>query len=285
MQNETVIEVKGLVHVYPNGVRALSGIDLAIKRGEFTAIIGQNGSGKTTLAKHFNGLLSPTSGSVVVMGDDTREVKISTLSRKIGYVFQNPDDMLFCSSVEEEIAFGPKMLGFDEAVILQRVKDTLAALELEPLRDSHPFALSLGDRQRVAVGCSLSIDPDIFVFDEPTTGQDYIGGKSIMAIIDRLHDKGKTVLAITHDMQLVAEHAQRIIVMNGGKIVLDEAPRNVFSHVDLLEKVSLRPPGATLLAYQMGWKGPAFLDVASVSEWITSEWQKAHRLEKGIGVK
>lgn len=285
MQNDTVIKVVDLVHTYPNGVKALAGVNLEINRGEFVAIIGQNGSGKTTIAKHFNGLLHPTSGEVLIMGENTKDCKVSSLSRKVGYVFQNPDDMLFSSSVEEEIAFGPKMMGFSEEVIQKRVEDTLQALELYTLRDTHPFALSLGDRQRVAVACALSLDPDVFVFDEPTTGQDYIGSQSIMAILDKLHADGKTIIAITHDMNLVAEHVQRVVVMNQGKMVLDETPQMAFNHVDLLEKVSLRPPSATLLGHKLGWDGPAYLDVPSISTWITSEWQKNNTLATETGDK
>lgn len=285
MQNDTVIKVVDLVHTYPNGVKALAGVNLEINRGEFVAIIGQNGSGKTTIAKHFNGLLHPTSGEVLIMGENTKDCKVSYLSRKVGYVFQNPDDMLFSSSVEEEIAFGPKMMGFSEDVIRKRVEDTLHALELDSLRDTHPFALSLGDRQRVAVACALSLDPDVFVFDEPTTGQDYIGSQSIMAILDKLHADGKTIIAITHDMNLVAEHVQRVVVMNQGKKVLDETPQMAFNHVDLLEKVSLRPPSATLLGQKLGWDGPAYLDVPSISAWITSEWQKNQTLTTETGDK
>lgn len=280
MQHDPVIRVAGLFHRYPNGVEALAGVDLEIKRGEFTAIVGQNGSGKTTLAKHFNGLLNPTKGSVYVMGEDTRNSKVSVLSRKVGYVFQNPDDMLFSSSVEEEIAFAPKMMGFPEELIQQRVEETLEALELESLRSQHPFALSLGDRQRVAVACALSLDPEVFVFDEPTTGQDYVGSKSIMAILDKLHTEGKTILTITHDMQLVAEHVQRVVVMNQGRIVLDEAPQAAFTQVDLLEKLWLRPPSVTLLEQRLGWDGPSFLNVADFSEAFAARWNQAHPVKK-----
>jgi energy-coupling factor transport system ATP-binding protein len=251
-------------------VEALRGINLSIAPGEYLALVGQNGSGKTTLAKHLNGLLKPTSGRVTVKNQDICNTKVSQLSRQVGYVFQNPDDMLFCSSVEEEVAFGPRMIGCTAQEIRQRVEQTIELLGLAPLRDQHPFALSLGDRQRVAVACALSMDPEVFVFDEPTTGQDYFGGKSIMAIIDRLHQAGRTVIIITHDMQMVAEHARRVVVLSGGQIALDATPEQAFTCLDVLEKLCLRPPQVTLFACQLGMQGKAILSVDQMCAWLSA---------------
>lgn len=268
MPEELVIQVNDLWHVYPNGVEALRGVSLDIKKGEYVAIIGQNGSGKTTLAKHFNGLLKPTKGQVIAGHCNITEVKVSEISHTVGYVFQNPDDMLFCSSVEEEIGFGPRLLGYAEEDIKQRVETTMKTLELLHLRDQHPFSLSLGDRQRVAVACALSLDPQVFVFDEPTTGQDFIGGQSIMAIIDQLHASGRTIIIITHDMRLVAEHVKRVIVMNQGQMMCDSSPTEVFAKMDMLEKLSLRAPQVAQLAQRLDWKGKAILDVAEMCDWL-----------------
>jgi energy-coupling factor transport system ATP-binding protein len=264
MPAETVLAVEGLEHVYPNGVAALREVSLAICAGEYVAIVGQNGSGKTTLAKHFNGLLAPTRGRVLVNGQDIAGRRVSELSRAVGYVFQNPDDMLFCASVEEEIAFGPRVQGGQPEEIQARVEQILVALGLDGLRDQHPFSLSLGDRQRLAVACALSLDPQVFVFDEPTTGQDYFGGQSIMKLIDALHAGGKTIVIITHDMQMVAEHAQRVVVMNQGRVALDATPSEAFRQLDLLEKLSLRPPQVTQLAHRLGYDREAVLTVAQM---------------------
>ena len=275
MADTGVLVCENLCFQYPTGVQALRDINLSIDQGEYVAFVGQNGSGKTTLVKHFNGLLKPTSGHVRVFGEDTRDKKVSALSRKVGYVFQNPDDMLFCSSVQEEIAYGPKMLGFKEDEIKASVEKILLELGLEKLREEHPFALSLGDRQRVAVACVLSLNPEVFIFDEPTTGQDYFGGESIMKLIDQLHAKGKTVIIITHDMPLVAEHARRVIVMNQGQAVLDGKPAEVFTRTARLRELSLRSPQVTLLAQNLGLKDKTILDPGHMVAWLEQEYLPA----------
>ncbi len=272
MEHDPIIQVENLGHTYANVVEALCGVNLTIERGEYLAIVGQNGSGKTTLAKHFNGLLKPTRGKVLVDGKDTAQAKISELSRLVGYVFQNPDDMLFCSSVEEEIAFGPRMLGFEEQAITRRVEEILETLGLTPIRDQHPFALSLGDRQRLAVACAFSLQPEVFVFDEPTTGQDYFGGQSIMALIDQLHAAGRTIVIITHNMQLVAEHASRVVVMSNGQVALEGPPASVFTQTARLETLALRPPQVTLLSQRLGVAGRAILNVEQMCDWLEAEF-------------
>ncbi len=267
-----VLVCENLSFQYPMGVQALRDISLSIDQGDYVAFVGQNGSGKTTLVKHFNGLLKPTSGHVRVFGEDTRDKKVSALSRKVGYVFQNPDDMLFCSSVQDEIAYGPKTLGFKEEETRDNVERILHELGLEKLREEHPFALSLGDRQRVAVACVLSLSPDVFIFDEPTTGQDYFGGESIMKLIDQLHGQGKTVIIITHDMPLVAEHARRVIVMNQGQVALDGKPVEVFAQTTRLRELSLRSPQVTLLAQNLGLEDKTILDPGHMVTWLEQEY-------------
>ncbi len=275
MAVEEIISCLNLSHTYPNGVEALRSIDLSIRRGEYVAFVGQNGSGKTTLVKHFNGLLKPTQGVVRIFGEETAHQKVSALSCKVGYVFQNPDDMLFCSSVAEEVAYGPRMLGFKPQEIEARVEKVLKALGLEGMRESHPFALSLGDRQRVAVACALSLDPQVFVFDEPTTGQDYFGGESIMQLIDTLHAGGKTVVIITHDMPLVAEHARRVVVMSQGRVALDGTPQEVFCRTGELRALSLRSPQVTVLAQELGLEGKTILNVKEMAAWLEASYLAA----------
>jgi energy-coupling factor transporter ATP-binding protein EcfA2 len=272
MDERPILYCEQVHHVYLNGVHALNNINLSIYEGEYVAFVGQNGSGKTTLVKHFNGLLKPTEGRVEVFGEDTKAKKVSYLSRKVGYVFQNPDDMLFCSSVEEEIAYGPRMLGFEQGEIEKKVNKIIQDLGMDSQREVHPFALSLGDRQRLAVACALSLDPDVFVFDEPTTGQDFFGGKSIMLLIDQLHAQGKTVIIITHDMPLVAEHARRVVVMNTGQIALDGTPEEVFNHTERLRELSLRSPQVTLLAQELGLRDRTLLHVPQMVQWLEQEY-------------
>jgi energy-coupling factor transporter ATP-binding protein EcfA2 len=281
MPADDAITCCNLGHTYPNGVEALRTVNISIQRGEYVAFVGQNGSGKTTLVKHFNGLLKPTQGSVSIFGEDTARQKVSVLACKVGYVFQNPDDMLFCSSVADEIAYGPKMLGFKPAEITRLVDRVLGELGLEDQREVHPFALSLGDRQRVAVACALSLDPQIFVFDEPTTGQDYFGGESIMRLIDSLHREGKTVVIITHDMPLVAEHAQRVVVMNRGQICLDGSPEEVFRRTEELRSLSLRSPQVTALAQELGLADQTILSVGAMADWLENSYLPAPELLQG----
>jgi energy-coupling factor transporter ATP-binding protein EcfA2 len=281
MVDNSILICEQLNHVYSNGVRALVDINLSITKGEYVAFVGQNGSGKTTLVKHFNGLLKPTQGKVKVFGEDTRDKKVSYLSRKVGYVFQNPDDMLFCNSVEEEIAYGPRMLNFEQAEIDKKVKKILKDLDLEGQREVHPFALSLGDRQRLAVACALSLDPEVFVFDEPTTGQDYFGGKSIMMLIDQLHIQGKTIIIISHDMPLVAEHARRVVVLNKGQIALDGTPEKVFSYTEELRQLSLRSPQVTLLAQELGLRDRTLLTVPQMVQWLDAFYLALPKSTKG----
>ena len=281
MSENEVIRCQDLSFSYPNGLEALKNINLTISRGEYVAFVGQNGSGKTTLVKHFNGLLKPTRGSVQVFGEETRDKKVSTLARKVGYVFQNPDDMLFCSSVMEEVAYGPTMLGSKEAEVKEKVESIIHELGLDAQKETHPFALSLGDRQRLAVACVLSLDPEVFAFDEPTTGQDYFGGESIMELIDQLHAKGKTILIITHDMPLVAEHAQRVVVINQGQIALEGTPKQVFSQTESLHRLSLRSPQVTLLAQNLGLKNRTVLNIKEMVEWLEKEYLRAPEKVEG----
>src|SRR5918997_1564810 len=177
---EPLIEVEGLSHRYPNGVVALEGVDLEVRRGEFLAVLGQNGSGKTTLVKHFNGLLGPTEGSVRVEGEETVELGIRRLGQRVGYVFQNPDHQIFSDTVADEVAFGPKIREMEEDEIEERVSEALAAVGLEGREEEDPFGLTKGERQRVAVASVLAVRPEVLILDEPTTGLDYAEQRSMM---------------------------------------------------------------------------------------------------------
>jgi energy-coupling factor transport system ATP-binding protein len=275
MENNVAIQCDNICFSYPNGVQAIQNVSLTISQGGYIAFVGQNGSGKTTLVKHFNGLLKPTKGKVLVFGEETANKKVSYLSRKVGYVFQNPDDMLFCTSVTEEIAYGPRMLGMDPEEVKKKVENIIVELGLDEYRETHPFALSLGDRQRLAVACALSLDPQVFVFDEPTTGQDYFGSKSIMSLIDQLHQKGKTIVIITHDMPIVAEHAKRVIVMNKGQVALEGTPEEVFTQIDKLQSLSLKAPQVTMLAHELGPQENTILHIPEMVDWLTHTYLPA----------
>lgn len=247
-----MIEVKNLWYVYqPMGVVALRDINLTIKDGEFVAIIGQNGSGKTTLVKHFNGLLKPTKGQVLIDGIDTKNERVSELSKKVGYVFQNPDHQIFAETVREEIEFGPKNLGFPKEEIQKIVEEVSKRVGLYEYLDDSPMSLGKGQRQRLAVISILAMRPSILVVDEPTTGQDWKECIGIMNLLKELNKEGKTIIVVTHNMKLVSLYAKRTIVMAGGQITLDGQTDEVFTHIEDLERAFIRPPPNYLLGIHL----------------------------------
>jgi len=262
---EPVVKVQGLEHVYPDGTLALRGVDLELRRGEYVGIIGSNGSGKTTLAKHLNGLLRPTRGRVWVAGVEAARVRPSELARRVGYCFQNPDHQLFCQTVEEELAFGPRHLGLNEEEVQARVERVLETVGLAPWRNEHPFFLGKGQRQRLAVGAALTIEPEIIIVDEPTTGQDHAMCEEIMALLDRLNQAGHTVVIITHDMQLVAEHCRRVVVMAEGRIVADGHPAQVFADPQVAAQAHIEPPQVTRLSLALDPSQPPALSVPELA--------------------
>lgn len=240
-----MIEVEDVYFIYPNGVEALRGVSLQITDGEFVAVMGQNGAGKTTLVKHFNGLLKPTRGRVLVDDVDTRHVSVAALARKVGFVFQNPDHQLFSETVEDEISFALKNFGFDEKTIRERIDWALTILDLTRYRKTSPFMLSGGERKRVALASVLAWDPKILILDEPTIGQDRNQKERLRQFILQMNHQGKTVVIVTHDIEFVAECEPRVILMANGKIVADGAARNVLTDPDLIAKSWLILPEIT----------------------------------------
>lgn len=237
-----MIEVQDVHHIYASGVEALRGVSLTIRKGEFVSIMGENGAGKTTLVKHFNGLLKPTKGVVLVDGVDTRKVTVATLARKVGFVFQNPDHQLFSETVEEEIAFALRNFGFSEEVIEKRVDWALNLLGLSGYRETSPFLLSGGERKRVALASVLAWDPEILIMDEPTIGQDYEQKEKLRQFILQLREQGKTIVIVTHDVEFVAECSPRVILMRDGQIVADGEAREILTDPETLAKASIIPP-------------------------------------------
>ena len=195
-----MIEFRDATFVQPTGVTALDHVSLRIGTGETVAIVGENGAGKTTLVKHITGLLKPSSGSVLVDGEDTRERSTAQLSRKAGIAFQNPDHQLFSESVEEEVAFGLRNFGYSEELIKQRVEWSLGFFGLGQYRSVSPLILSGGEKKRLTLACILSWDPQVVVLDEPTVGQDSIQKEKLTEIIRLLRSTGKTVVVVSHDI-------------------------------------------------------------------------------------
>jgi energy-coupling factor transport system ATP-binding protein len=237
-----MIEVYGVRFSYPSGVEALKGVSLKIADGEFTAIMGQNGAGKTTLVKHFNGLLKPSQGRVLVDGTDTTKTSVAKLARNVGFVFQNPDHQLFCETVEEEIAFALRNFGFKEDVIEKRITWALNLLSLSQYRKTSPFMLSGGERKRVALASVLAWDPRILILDEPTIGQDHEQKEKLRQFILQMRTQDKTIIMVTHDVEFVAECNPRVLLMLDGEVIADGEAQKILTDSVTLEKASIVPP-------------------------------------------
>ncbi len=247
-QNQPILAVENLQHTYPDGTPALENISLNIYQGEYVLIIGQNGAGKSTLVKHFLNLLQATSGKVLINQQDIQAFSVSSLAKLIGYVSQNPDQQIFNTTVAKEVAFALKNLGYPKEKITQQTRQCLEMMGLWQYRDLHPLSLPKGDRSRIIIAAILAMEPQIIIFDEPTTGQDYQGAQAILEVSRQLHQMGKTVIVITHHLYLMADYAERVIVMGKGKILIDAAMREVFHQKDLLASTYLTPPQAVVLA-------------------------------------
>lgn len=243
-----IIEVEDLWHVYPPNITALKGVTLRIGLGESVALIGQNGGGKTTLAKHFNGLLKPTKGKVLVEGVDTKTSDTSKLALIVGYVFQNPIHQIFSSAVYDEIAFGPKNMGMAGKELDERVIKTIEEVGLSGYEKTHPYDLDYGKMKLLTIASIMAMKPKVYCLDEPTTGQDHVGRKMVATLVKRLNEKGATVITITHDMKFVANVAQRIILMADGTILADGPTRAIFQDERTLQSAQIKPPQVTQLA-------------------------------------
>lgn len=280
---DNIIEVRNLSYEYSDenlSHLALKNFNLEIERGSFTVILGHNGSGKSTLAKLLNGLLKPTGGEVLVDGMNTTDEKVETeIKRRIGLVFQNPDNQLIASIVEEDVAFGPENLGVEPSEIKERVKTALESVEMLEFANSSPHHLSGGQKQRIAIAGIIAMEPSCIVLDEPTAMLDPKGRKEILNTLLRLNkEKGITVILITHYME-EAENADRVIVMNDGEIIADNTPKNIFSQVKMLKEVGLDVPQTTELLYALQKSGlNVKTDVLSIKE--TAEQIKSALEEK-----
>ena len=248
------IQISDLRFTYPTGLEALRGISLTIDTGEQVAIVGQNGAGKTTFVKHLNGLLQPSSGSVCIGDWDTREYSVAKLAKRVGYVFQNPDEQLFSRDVGTEVAFGPRNLGFSGEQVQALVGDALALTELSDKTETNPYDLSPTWRKMVALASIISMDTDIVVFDEPTTGQDAANVARIANVIRALRERGKTVITITHDIDFCAENFERVIAMSQGRILLDGPAGEVLGQEEALATTYVDPPQLTRLGKRLGLK-------------------------------
>ncbi len=261
-----MIEVRGLVHVYPDGTRAVDGVDLVVADGDRLAIIGQNGSGKSTLVRHLNGLLRPTAGEVLIDGRPTAGERVAALAARVGVAFQDPDRQIFAGKVRTEVAFGPRNLGLRGAALDAAVTSALAAVGLADQAERNPYDLGFSKRKLLALASVLAMGTPTLVLDEPTTGQDLRGVERIQALVADLSAAGRTVIAISHDMRFVAETFARVAVMREGRLILDGTPAEVFAEASwpALAGTYVEPPLAARIGARLGL-GPTPTDAALVT--------------------
>lgn len=260
----SLIEINNLTHIYSEGLpfekRAIADINLKIEENEFIGLIGHTGSGKSTFIQHLNGLLKPSSGEIILDGMkvDKSSSNLTELRKKIGLVFQYPEYQLFEETIERDIAFGPRNLDLSEEEVLKRVKSSMdsVGLDYETYKDKSPFELSGGLKRRVAIAGVLAMEPKVLILDEPTAGLDPRGRDEILSEIKSIHEKRKiTVILVSHSMEDVAKIAERIIVMDKGKVFLDSNPREIFRNEDKLLSVGLGIPQITSLMRALKKKG------------------------------
>ncbi len=263
------LSIRDLHFRYATGVEALRGISLDLVGGTRVALVGQNGSGKTTLAKHLNGLLRPTRGQVFVGDWDTRTHTVAQMARRVGFMFQNPDEQIFKSRVMDEVAFGPNNLGLTAAEVEARVDRALGRTGLSDLREAHPYELLPSQRKWVALASVLAMETPLLVLDEPTTGQDARGLARLGALVDELAHEGRTVITISHDLDFCAEHFERVIVMKQGTRLLDGTPHEVLAQQEILAETNVEPPQITRLGLRLKLAKP----VMTVEEFIQA-WQE-----------
>ncbi|MHA2189956.1 MAG: energy-coupling factor ABC transporter ATP-binding protein [Candidatus Thorarchaeota archaeon] len=243
-----MILLEDVHYAYDSIYTALRGVSIQIDNGERVAIMGSNGAGKTTLIKHANGLLRPQRGRVFLDGEDTKHMSVAELARTVGLVWQNPDHQLFLDTVEKEVNFGLKNLGYSEEEVSVRCEKTLAHLDLGGLAYRSPFALSGGERKRVALASVLATEPQVLALDEPTIGQDAKQKERLAELLMELNSRGRTVVCVTHDVEFVIEHFPRTIAMADGLIIADGDTSSVLSNQDVVERCSLASPQMTQAA-------------------------------------
>lgn len=238
MNKTPLVEINDLTHTFENGHTALSGINLKIPRSSFTVIGGENGSGKTVLMKHLNGILTPGSGNIRIDGISVAEDSYNA-RRKVGLVFQNSDTQFIAQSVREDIAFGPENLGIHGEQLKARVNDTAQALDVSSILEESPHRLSGGEKKKAAIAGVLAMEPELIVFDEPFAALDFKGVKMLLEKMLSLHSLGKAIIVITHDLEKVLAHADRLVIMSGGKIVSSGTPSET---LELAAEHGLRVP-------------------------------------------
>ncbi|WP_233799449.1 energy-coupling factor ABC transporter ATP-binding protein [Eggerthella lenta] len=253
-----MIEFRDVHASYDGSAPILKGVSFTIRDGEFVAFVGTNGAGKSTTMRLMNGLLKPDAGQVLIDGVPTSDLRTSELTRRVGFLFQNPDSQICCNTVREELLFGFKALGLDGPDADSRVDAIVEEFAFDP--DDDPFLLNRGARQLLALASIVVLAPPVVVLDEPTTGLDYRECVKVMDIIRRIHERGTTVVMVCHDMEVVADYAARCIVMSGGEVVDDAPTFDVLRNRETLERASLVPPQIVELSLELGREIPRLAD-------------------------
>jgi len=248
------LELKNVTFRYPNGYTAVEDINLAFDKGEKAAIIGQNGAGKTTTVKLMNGLLKPSAGEVLVDGESTKKNTTATIAKKVGYVFQNPDDQIFNQTVASEISYMPKYYKWPQTEIEKSVREVARFLKIEEFLDKNPFEIPYVTRKFVTIAAILVTKPDFIILDEPTAGQDLRGIRILSELLDYLEERQIGVITITHDMEFVVKEFKRVIVMAEKRKRRDSNPRDIFWDYDLLKLSNLKQPYICQLADKLGYE-------------------------------
>lgn len=256
MQN-IILETVDLSFTYPDNTQALKKINIQIEKGEKIAVMGANGVGKSTLFSHFNGLTEPTSGHLKIQGKIMKYDKQSLLEirQKVGVVFQNPDDQLFAPSVREDVAFGPMNLGLDLDEVDKRVEEALKLVDMEGFEEKAPHHLSGGQQKRISIAGIIAMYPEVMILDEPTAGLDPQGVDQVLYILNYLNEKGMTLVVSSHDVEMITEFADRVIVLDHGKVIAQGTTEEVFSNHELLKQAHLKPPKSSELLQKLKDKG------------------------------
>lgn len=269
-----IVRFEDVDYSHPNGTIALREINFQVKSAELLAILGSNGAGKTTLVRHINGLLKPTHGTVKVFGQNTRQQTSAQLSRRVGIVFQNPNNQLFAQSVRKEIQFALKNFGYSERTIEEKVTWALGTFSLSEYAERPPMELSGGEKKRLCIALVLAWDPDILILDEPTVGQDSEQKEKLTQTIQLLLSQKKAVILVTHDIEFVWPLQPRVIVMSNGEIVADGTSQQVLTDESITSEGSILPPQLVDLSRLMEWKSPFPADPYHARELILPRWKK-----------
>ncbi|WP_342430015.1 energy-coupling factor ABC transporter ATP-binding protein [Neobacillus sp. FSL H8-0543] len=270
-----IIETQNLIHEYKGGVVALKGINLNIFENEVISVIGQNGSGKTTLVRHFNGLLKPTRGKVLIEGEEAINKSVGYLSKKVGYVFQNPNHQIFCKTVFEELTVGPTNFKFTKEKTKEKVDYVVDLFNLQDILTKHPMTLDYTKKKLVSIASVMTFEPKVLILDEPTGGLDVDGRELLKNTMKLLHEQGNTIIMISHDMDFVAENTNRIIVMSEGQILLDSNANHVFQQQEILDKAWIEPPQIAMLSSAID---PDRITHLSVNEFVSAYKNKLNKI-------